>query len=324
VRHPYGRIVAATLLGVMLGGMAQARTPVGPDQEPVASVVHLLEESGYHYTKETSWLWSVPFIGTNMPRVSVWIMANDEETIIESVIAHRDQVVRLPEAVRQRLIRTEERAGLALLIDDDGNYVARSRLVSEDLEALVFQSSVRAIVAATDAAYAPIKGFVSDQAAPKTAGVTKTSGMPPGASTRLALLRGKASVSFNPARWKETRSAELGKRTFQLANGGGFAMVVAEGIEISIDDLRDRALANMRETASDIQVVHEQRRHVNGTDVLSLQTNVTVQGVAFTYLGYYYGGPSGTVQVVTYAERAAFEDYQRDFEAFLDGFRVGR
>jgi hypothetical protein len=323
VKRTFGLVVAAALVSVMSGGMAQAQTADDPDQGPVAQVVHLLEESGYRYTKETSWLWSVPFTGTNMPQVAVWIMANDEETIIESVIARHDQVVRIPAVMRPSLLANSSRDGLLLLVDDDGNYVARSRLVSEDLEAAVFQSSVRAIVAATDAAYGKIKGLVSDQIAPRTVATT-TFGMPPEATAQLTLLLGHASVSFNPAAWKETRSADAGKRTFQHARGGGFAMIVAEGIETPIEQLRDRALANMRQTATDVQVISEQQRHVNGTDVLSLQTNVTVQGVPFTYLGYYYGGTSGTVQVVTYAERATFENYQREFEAFLNGLEVGR
>jgi hypothetical protein len=322
LKHFFVLVIAAALLSVVSGGMAQAQAPDDPDQEPVAAIVHLLEQSGYRYTKETSWLWSVPFTGTNMPQVAVWIMANNEETIIESVIARHDQIGRVPEGMRQALLGNSVREGLVLLVDDDGNYVARSRLVSEDLEPAVFQSSVRAIVAATDAAYGPIKDLLSDQPAARTVATTRTFGMPPEATAQLTLLRGQASVSFNPSAWKQTRSAEAGKRTFRHARGGGFAMVVAESIAIPIEQLHERALANMRQTATDVQVVSEQRRHVNGTDVLSLQSNVTVRGVPFTYLGYYYSGPSGTVQVVTYAERAMFENYQREFEAFLNGLEV--
>ena len=39
-------------------------------------------------------------------------------------------------------------------------------------------------------------------------------------------------------------------------------------------------------------------------------------------VGYYYGGPSGTVQVITYTGRRLFEDYRKEFEEFLNGFRV--
>jgi hypothetical protein len=315
---------AAILLCVSPATRAQAQTPRDSESEPIARVVQLLEESGYRYTKETAWLWSVPFKATHVPSVSVWLMTSDDELIVESVIARHDRAGRLPEALRQRLAQSGSRDGLAFMVDEDGNYVARSRLMLDALEAPDFQASVQKIVAATDAALGAIKGLAAAETMPRTVAVTGTFAVPAGATSHLDLLRGRASVSFNPARWKETRSAEAGKRTFQHTDGGGFAMVVAERIATPAAQLRDRALANMRLTASDIQVVDEQRRHVNGTDLLSLQINVTVEGVPFTYLGYYYAGPSGTVQVVTYTERDNFSDYQRQFEEFLNGFRVAR
>jgi hypothetical protein len=99
-------------------------------------------------------------------------------------------------------------------------------------------------------------------------------------------------------------------------------MVVAEPIYIPTGELRDLALANMRKTASHVRVIEEQRRRVNGTDVLVLEAEVVVQGVRFTYLGYYYGGLSGTVQAVTYTEQRRFAEYRQNCEAFLNGLAV--
>lgn len=45
-------------------------------------------------------------------------------------------------------------------------------------------------------------------------------------------------------------------------------------------------------------------------------------GIAFTYLGYYYSSPSGTVQVITYTGQNLFQEYRHDFEDFLNGFHV--
>jgi hypothetical protein len=78
----------------------------------------------------------------------------------------------------------------------------------------------------------------------------------------------------------------------------------------------------MRRTGRDIQVIDEQQRRVNGTDVLLLQIDVTVDGTAFTCLGYYYVGRSGTVQVIAYIDRAGFENARQDFEDFLNGLHV--
>jgi hypothetical protein len=180
---------------------------------------------------------------------------------------------------------------------------------------------MQTIIAATDAAYGAIKPFLSNRLAIGPDAPT-TFGMPSGSTRHLPILNDKVFMSFNPSKWKETRSAEAGKRNFQYGDGDGYAMVIAERIEIPADQLRTIALANMRKTGGDIRVVDEQQRSVNGTDVLLLQIDVTVQGTPFTYLGYYYGGPAGTVQVITYTGRKRFENYRKEFEEFLNGFRV--
>jgi hypothetical protein len=79
----------------------------------------------------------------------------------------------------------------------------------------------------------------------------------------------------------------------------GYAMIIAERIEIPLGEIRQIALQNAREAAPDAKIIEEGRRRVNGADVLLLRMEGKASGIAFTYLGYYYGGPAGTVQVVT-------------------------
>lgn len=147
---------------------------------------------------------------------------------------------------------------------------------------------------------------------------------PAEATHEIELLRGKAWLSFDPKKWKETKSEETGKRGFQHLNGDGYAMVIIERIQIPTDQLREIALSNMREAASDVKVVEEQRRRVNGTDLLLLRMEVHIKGIPFTYLGYYYGGLEGTIQVITYTGQNLFDEYRKDFESFLNGLRVQR
>jgi hypothetical protein len=319
MRSTYCVFVAAVIWATS-GMTAQAQPEA--DRRPAGRVVQLLEESGYRYAKETPWLWSLPFIGTKMAHVPVWVMTNDEELIVEGVIARRDQVVGEPEVMRQLLIMNGAVVGPVFLVDEEGNYVARSRFVLEQLDVALFQSSIQAIVATTDEAYGVIAGWVSSETPAHLGVAARAVGVPPGTTTQLDILQGQASISFNSLTWKETRSLEAGKRMFEHVGGAGFAMVVAESINIPTERLRERALANMRKTASEVQVINAQQRRVNGTDVMALQTDVTVRGRPFTYLGYYYGGSAGTVQVVTYADRTRFEEYRREFEQFLNGLRI--
>ena len=41
-------------------------------------------------------------------------------------------------------------------------------------------------------------------------------------------------------------------------------------------------------------------RIVNGIEVLMMQMSGTIQGMRFTYYGYYYSNSNGTIQLLTY------------------------
>jgi hypothetical protein len=319
MRSTYGVLVAA-LIWVASGMTAQAQPE--SDRRPASRVAQLLAESGYRYTQETPWLWSLPFTGTKMGEVAVWVMTNDEELIVEGVIARRGQVVAAPEVMRRLLVMNGALVGPVFLVDEEGNYVARSRFVLEQVDVALFQSSIQAIVATTDEAYGVIAAWLSSDAAAQLESAAPAGGVPRDATTQLDILQGQASISFNSLAWKESRSPEAGKRTFQHVSGAGFAMVVAESINVPTERLRERALANMQKTASEVVVINAQQRRVNGIDVVALQTDVTVRGLPFTCLGYYYGGPAGTIQVVAYSDRAHFAEYRREFEQFLNGLRI--
>jgi hypothetical protein len=145
----------------------------------------------------------------------------------------------------------------------------------------------------------------------------------PAESTQeIEVLKGKAWLSFDPNKWKEEKSEERGRYGFQHVSGDGYAMVISERIQIPTDKLREIAISNAREAAIDIKVVEEQRRRVNGSDLLMLRLEGHIKEIPFTYLGYYCGGPAGTIQVITYTGQNLFNEYRQDFENFLNGLRV--
>lgn len=79
-------------------------------------------------------------------------------------------------------------------------------------------------------------------------------------------------------------------------------------------------MVNGRESAPDLKVIQEEYRMVNGQKVLFLQLNGTLQGIKFTYYGYYYSNSSGTVQFITYTSQSLLEAYKEDCEKILNGF----
>lgn len=143
------------------------------------------------------------------------------------------------------------------------------------------------------------------------------------AATRTVdILAGSTRLSYDPARWTQEAGTDRTRMTFQHADGDGYALVIRERLQMSLDALKEIALTNAIQAAPDAKIVFEEPRMVNGTKVLCLIIEGTTSGIAFTYYGYYYSGKSGIVQIVTYTGQNLFEEYKPDFENFLNGFEV--
>ena len=161
--------------------------------------------------------------------------------------------------------------------------------------------------------------------APETVAASAASGghsRPASATSVVDIHAGVTRLSYDPARWTQEAGTDRTKMTFQHADGDGYALIIRERLQMSLDALKEIALSNAVQAAPDARIVFEEPRVVNGTKVLCLIIEGTTSGVAFTYYGYYYSGKSGIVQIVTYTGQNLFEEYKPDFEDFLNGFEV--
>jgi chemotaxis protein histidine kinase CheA len=137
--------------------------------------------------------------------------------------------------------------------------------------------------------------------------------------------QGRVSVWINPAKWKLStyRSNPEAELEFVNTSGDAYAFVIAEKLVIPPDTIPSVALSNAQAAAPDARLVFQDRRRVNGREVVCLQIEGTVQqAVPFTYLGYYYSDPSGTVQVVTSTTQQAFAANQGELTDFLNGVEI--
>lgn len=139
------------------------------------------------------------------------------------------------------------------------------------------------------------------------------------ATERVDLLRGAMALFIDPGKWKQTPSEDPTKISFRHASGEAYGMVVAERLAIPLPRLKEIAIRNARDAAPDVKVTFEEPRRVNDVDVLAMQMEGSIQGIPFTYYGYYFSGPQGSVQLLTYTGSNLFAEYKREFEAFLDG-----
>ncbi len=137
------------------------------------------------------------------------------------------------------------------------------------------------------------------------------------------LKSSKLNVGFwlNPKTWSFKKSTENPDAEYelQLKDGDLYGMVITEKVEVPLETLKNIAFENAQKVAPDLKVMKEEFRNVNGLRVLLLQMNGTMQGVKFTYYGYYFSSSNGTVQVITYTSQNLLERYKPECERFLNG-----
>ena len=91
-------------------------------------------------------------------------------------------------------------------------------------------------------------------------------------------------------------------------------------MELPLELLREIAIENMLEVASDAKITKEEFRYVNGTKVLLLKIAASLSGMSVFYYGYYFSSTNGTVQLLTYTSDTLFPFYEEEMEILLNGF----
>lgn len=148
---------------------------------------------------------------------------------------------------------------------------------------------------------------------------------PATSTTLIKDEQGRFGLWVNPLKWQVSshRNNSEAQFEFRHTSGDAFAFVIAEDLSVPLDSVADVALANAQAAAPDAHLVQQETRRVNNTDVLCLQIDGTMQqSVPFTYLGYYYSGPAGAVQVVTTATSDNAARYRADLEDLLNGLEI--
>lgn len=129
-------------------------------------------------------------------------------------------------------------------------------------------------------------------------------------------------IYVNPKKWSFKKSDADGEAeySFQLKAKDAYGMLMSERVEIPLESLRKIALENAKEASPDVSITHEEYRMVNGIKLLHLQMDGTIEGIRFSYLGYYYSYEKGTVQFLTYTSQNLLKEYRKDMEELLNGF----
>jgi hypothetical protein len=145
-----------------------------------------------------------------------------------------------------------------------------------------------------------------------------------GSSFEVKSKKVNASVFLNPKKWTFNASGEneASEFDFDLRNGDVYAMMINEKTEIPLPLLKEIAIKNAREVASDLVLAEEEFRMVNNKKFLCLQMNGTIKGLKFSYFSYYYSSSKGTIQFITYTSRALFNENRKEMEELLNGLTI--
>ena len=125
-------------------------------------------------------------------------------------------------------------------------------------------------------------------------------------------------------KWRQNATEPEGGLTFANVTKGGFLVkAIVEDTGAPLSRLRELALTNFKKKGEKVKVVSEEKRIVNGRPVLALQVVATVSGLPVKYFGYYYGGSSGSIQLIGMMLGAAItNDNLEELTKFLNGLEV--
>jgi len=141
------------------------------------------------------------------------------------------------------------------------------------------------------------------------------------------LLKGKRvkyGVWLDPKKWKFEATDDEGQREYILTLKGedAYVMAIPERMSMSMNNLVDIALQNSKKVSSDAHIVHEETRKINGLIVKQAEIRGTVSGINAVYIGYYYSGPAGTIQLVGYTSDKLYNQYKKEIQNLLNGFVI--
>jgi hypothetical protein len=132
------------------------------------------------------------------------------------------------------------------------------------------------------------------------------------------------TIDFSPLQWRvEDDGSKDGTMVFVHNSGDTKALANAVRASAMSKDLRGWASEQANAIASDVRIVREAQKTVNGAKVTMLQMEgIASDGLPIVMLGYFFRGPDAYVQAVTITAKERFAKRKADMTAFLDGLQI--
>lgn len=129
------------------------------------------------------------------------------------------------------------------------------------------------------------------------------------------------SFWFDTNVWKSSKLSvnEDAEYQFESRDTELYAIVITERFEIPLETLRSVSIQNIMSAATNVEVLDEEYRVVNGHKVISTRINAVVEGIKISYHIYYYTDESGSMQFMTYTSQNLYQRRKGDMENLLNG-----
>lgn len=147
-----------------------------------------------------------------------------------------------------------------------------------------------------------------------------------GSDSTFLLKSKKINVGLwlDPKKWnfKNAQNNPEAEYEFQLKGEDLYGMFISEKIEIPVESLSEIAFTNAKNVAPDMKVISKEYRIVNGQKVICMHMNGTLQGMKFSYFGYYFSNEKGSLQLLMYTSQNLLKSYMSEVERFLNGMEL--
>ena len=291
----------------------------GPAESPVQRqqrLARLVKETGLDVSGEKDWV--VQFKGRNLQPVTVYLRVHEDLALIQS------QTISPATAASDRLkdlLKLSFDTDLAKLGITEDKVVALSEVELKSLDGSLLRRLIESVASLADDAYGMLAPAPATESATYSPLVSPRSGS---ATTKLDLLRGNASLTFDSTGWSQFNNPGEPSDIMQYRDDNTelFFKVIAERIQVPLENLEAINLKQMKNFDAQARVAKRGWRTVNGQRLLVLEFEASSEGIQFTFLGHYFSSEAGTIQIVAWTSRNLLAEKRPLIDAIVAGFHA--
>lgn len=135
---------------------------------------------------------------------------------------------------------------------------------------------------------------------------------------------GSFAIYLSPDTWKKQAldEDEEAETRFIHKDGGRWATIFHDRIEIPLEPLKNHVFENALNLDKKAKIVFEEKRTVNGKEILCFTLELSPEGIPVTFHVYLYSGDEGSIQVLTWTGRNLFKQHKTEMESFMNGLEI--